>query len=216
MISESVIALVWAAAGVSFYGTTQLLSDALANGASNVVYEISTGVLGILGGVLAIAGVVVCPITSGDTAFRSARLILAETFRLEQKKIKNRLIITIPLLVIGGLLTWFAIVNDNGFQIVWRYFSWSNQTLAMIALWVSTAYLLKEGKYRFGSLLTAFPAAFMTAVSITYILVAQEGFRMDQIISYIIGLSAAVILFVIYLIALIRRKTPAHAEEFKI
>lgn len=109
-----------------------------------VVYEISTGVLGILGGVLAIAGVVVCPITSGDTAFRSARLILAETFRLEQKKIKNRLIITIPLLVIGGLLTWFAIVNDNGFQIVWRYFSWSNQTLAMIALWVSTAYLLKE------------------------------------------------------------------------
>ena len=172
--------------------------------------------LGILGGVLAIAGVVVCPITSGDTAFRSARLILAETFRLEQKKIKNRLIITIPLLVIGGLLTWFAIVNDNGFQIVWRYFSWSNQTLAMIALWVSTAYLLKEGKYRFGSLLTAFPAAFMTAVSITYILVAQEGFRMDQIISYIIGLSAAVILFVIYLIALIRRKTPAHAEEFKI
>lgn len=86
----------------------------------------------------------------------------------------------------------------------------------MIALWVSTAYLLKEGKYRFGSLLTAFPAAFMTAVSITYILVAQEGFRMDQIISYIIGLSAAVILFVIYLIALIRRKTPAHAEEFKI
>lgn len=159
IISESVIALVWAAAGVSFYGTTQLLNDALANGASNVVYEISTGVLGIFGGVLAVAGVVVCPITSGDTAFRSARLILAETFNLNQKKIFNRLLITIPLLVIGGLLTWFAIANDSGFQIVWRYFSWSNQTLAMIALWVATAYLLKKGKYRFGSLLTAFPAA---------------------------------------------------------
>lgn len=205
MISESVIALVWAAAGVSFYGTTQLLNDALANGASNVVYEISTGVLGVFGGVLAIAGVVVCPITSGDTAFRSARLILAETFKLEQKKIKNRLLITIPLLVIGGLLTWFAIVNDNGFQIVWRYFSWSNQTLAMIALWVATAYLLKKCKYRFGSLLTAFPASFMTAVSLTYILMAKEGFQLDQTVSYIAGICAAVVLFGIYILALVRR-----------
>ena len=205
MISESVIALVWAAAGVSFYGTTQLLNEALANGASNVVYEISTGVLDAFGGVLAVAGVIICPITSGDTAFRSARLILGETFKLDQKKIKNRLLITIPLLVVGGLLTWFAIVNDNGFQIVWRYFSWSNQTLAMISLWVATAYLLKKGKYRFGSLLTAFPASFMTAVSLTYLLMAKEGFRLDQTISYIAGASAAVILFIIYTVALIRR-----------
>lgn len=205
MISESVIALVWAAAGVAFYGSTQLLNDALANGASNVVYEISTGVLGIFGGILAVAGVIICPITSGDTAFRSARLILAETFNLEQKKIKNRLIITIPLLVIGGLLTWFAIVNDNGFQIVWRYFSWSNQTLAMIALWVATAYLLKKSKYRFGSLITALPASFMTAVSITYIMAADEGFNLKSQISYLTGICAAVILLVIYLIVLIRR-----------
>ena len=204
MISESVIALVWAAAGVSFYGTTQLLNEALANGASNVVYEISTGVLGAFGGVLAIAGVVVCPITSGNTAFRSARLILAETFRLEQKSIRNRLLITIPLLVAGGLLTWFAIVNDNGFQIVWRYFSWSNQTLAMIALWVATAYLLKEGTYRFGSLLTALPAVVMTGVSLTYILIAQEGFRLGQTISYISGGVAAFIMLVIYLIILMK------------
>ena len=199
MISESVIALVWAAAGVAFYGTTQLLNEALANGASNVVYEISTGVLGAFGGVLAVAGVIVCPITSGDTAFRSARLILAETFHLDQKKIKNRLLITIPLLVIGGLLTWFAIANDSGFQTIWRYFSWSNQTLAMVALWVATAYLLKKGKYRFGSLLTAFPATFMTAVSVTYILMAKEGLRLDQTVSYIIGAVAAVVLFTIYL-----------------
>ena len=206
MISEAVIALVWAAAGVSFYGTTELLNKALANGASNVVYEISTGVLGAIGGVLAIAGVVICPITSGDTAFRSARLILAETFRLEQKKIKNRLLITIPLLIVGGLLTWFAVVNDNGFQIIWRYFSWSNQTLAMIALWVSTAYLLKEGKYKFGSLLTAFPAAFMTAVSLTYIFMAQEGFHLNWTISYIVGAVTAVILFSVYLFILLRKK----------
>ena len=205
MISESVIALVWAAAGVSFYGTTQLLSEALANGASNVVYEISTGVLGVVGGILAVAGVVVCPITSGDTAFRSARLILAEIFNLDQKKIKNRLLITVPLLVIGGLLTWFAIINDNGFQIVWRYFSWSNQTLAMVALWVATAYLLKCGKYRFGSLLTALPATFMTAVSITYILMAKEGFRLDQTVSYIVGATAAALLLIVYLVGVIRK-----------
>ena len=205
MISESVIALVWAAAGVAFYGTTELLNGALASGASNVVYEISTGVLGTFGGILAIAGVVICPITSGDTAFRSARLILAETFKLDQKKIKNRLIITVPLLVIGGLLTWFAIANDSGFQTIWRYFSWSNQTLAMVALWVSTAYLLNKGKYRFGSLLTALPATFMTAVSVTYILMAKEGLKLDQTVSYIIGAVAASVLVTVYLVALIRK-----------
>ena len=211
MISESVIALVWAAAGVAFYGTTELLNNALANGASNVVYEISTGVLGTFGGILAIVGVIVCPITSGDTAFRSARLILAETFKLDQKKIKNRLIITIPLLVVGGLLTWFAIANDSGFQIVWRYFSWSNQTLAMVALWVATAYLLKKGKYRFGSLLTALPAAFMTAVSVTYILMAKEGFKLNQTVSYIIGAVAAAALLTVYLLFLIRKNTKNNA-----
>lgn len=205
MISEAVIALVWAAAGVSFYGTTELLNEALKGGASNVVYEISTGVLGVVGGILAVAGVIICPITSGDTAFRSARLVLAETFKLDQKKLKNRLIITVPLLVVGGLLTWFAIVNDNGFQTVWRYFSWSNQTLAMIALWVSTAYLLKKGKYRFGSLMTAFPAVFMTAVSVTYILTAGEGFRLDYTVSCIAGASVAFALFCLYCVMLIKQ-----------
>ena len=108
--------------------------------------------------------------------------------------------------MLGGLLTWFAIVNDNGFQTIWRYFSWSNQTLAMIALWVSTAYLLKNGKYRFGSLATALPATFMTAVSLTYILMADEGFRLGQTVSYLFGATAAVILLGIYLFALVRQK----------
>lgn len=204
MISESVIALVWAAAGVAFYGTTQLLNDALKSGASNVVYEISTGVLGTFGAILAIAGVIICPITSGDTAFRSARLILSETFKLNQKKIKNRLVITIPLLVIGGLLTWFAIVASNGFQIIWRYFSWSNQTLAMITLWVASAYLVKNSKYKFGSLLTAIPAAFMTAVTVTYIFLAEEGFHIASTPSYIIGAVATLTMITIYVIFLIK------------
>ena len=147
----------------------------------------------------------VCPITSGDTAFRSARLILAEVFKLDQKSIKNRLLLTVPLLGVGGLLTWFAIVNDNGFQTIWRYFSWSNQTLAMIALWASTAYLVKKGPYRFGSLLTAFPAAFMTAVSLTYILTAKEGMQLSQTLSCILGATAAAVLLAIYAVILLRR-----------
>ena len=210
MICESVIALVWAAAGVAFYGSTQLLNEALSHGASNVVYEISTGVLGMLGGVLAVAGVIICPVTSGDTAFRSARLILAEVFRLDQKKIGNRLVITVPLLLAGGLLTWYSLHDDKGFQSVWRYFSWSNQTLAMIALWVSTSYLIKNGKSRFASLLTALPAAFMTAVSITYILTATEGFGLDYQVSAIVGIAAAAAAFGIYLtiwIAAMKGKT---------
>ena len=205
MIAEAVIALVWAAAGVAFYGATDLLGKALEGGASNVVYEISQGVLGTAGSVLAVAGVVVCPITSGDTAFRSARLILAETFHLEQKKIKNRLIITIPLLGVGALLTWFAMRNANGFQILWRYFSWSNQTLAMISLWVATAYLMKHGKGRFSPFISACPAAFMSAVSLTYILVADEGFRVSRAVALPAGIVFAAVLFGVFLAAFLKR-----------
>jgi len=206
MISEAVIALVWAAAGVAFYGGTQLLTEALKSGASNVVYEISTGVLGNLGAILAIAGVIICPITSGDTAFRSARLILAETFWLDQKTIRNRLLVTLPLLVVGGLLTWYATTNDQGFQTVWRYFSWSNQTLAMIALWVATAYLLKVGKGRVRALLTALPATFMSAVTLTYILMAKEGFRLSSQIAYPAGIIFAALLFILFLVKSSSRK----------
>ena len=213
MISESVIALIWAAAGVAFYGSTELLDKALEAGASNVVYDISVGVLGPVGAFFAITGVIICPITSGDTAFRSARLILAESFNLEQKSIRNRLIITIPLLIIGGLLVWFAIVNDDGFQIIWRYFSWSNQTLAMIALWVATSYLLRRGKYKFGSVITAIPASFMTAVSVTYILMADEGFRLNQTISYIIGFVAAFGLMIVYAVLFVKRRLSAEKEK---
>ncbi len=213
MISESVIALVWAAAGVSFYGTEQLLCEALANGASNAVYEISTGVLGTLGGILAVAGVVICPITSGDTAFRSARLILAEVFSIDQKKLSKRLIITIPLLVAGGLLTWYALVNSNGFQTVWRYFSWSNQTLAMITLWVASAYLSKKRKRLFASLITALPATFMTAVSVTYILTANEGFGLRTGISNAAGLACAAIAFCAYCVSLAKTKKAEKSPE---
>ena len=193
MLSESVIALVWAAAGVAFYDATGGLNQALsALGQSGTVYDISTGMLGPVGGVLAIVGVIACPITSGDTAFRSARLILAEITGLEQKRIRNRLIITLPLLALGALLT------QLDFNVLWRYFSWSNQTLAMISLWVATAYLLKTHKSKPVSLLTAIPASFMSAVSMTYILMADEGFHLGARAGYSAGLLFALALFAVY------------------
>ena len=195
MLSESVIALVWAAGGVAFYGATGGLNNALSSlGQSGAVYDISTGMLGPVGGGLAIVGVIACPITSGDTAFRSARLILAEITKLDQRSIRNRLIITLPLLGVGALLT------QLDFNVLWRYFSWSNQTLAMISLWVATAYLLKTHENKTVSLLTALPATFMSAVSLTYILMASEGFRLGAGIAYPAGIVFAMALFAAYLV----------------
>ena len=205
MLSESVIALVWAAAGVAFYGSSVGLRQALMfMGQSGVVYDISTGLLGTAGGILAIVGVVACPITSGDTAFRSARLILAEITKLDQKKILNRLIITVPLLGLGALLT------QLDFDVLWRYFSWSNQSLAMITLWVATAYLVKVKPKRNISLLTAVPAAFMSAVSLTYILMAKEGFRLPMQIAYPAGIAFAVLLIAAYAVMTVRRDKWLH------
>ena len=195
MISEAVIALIWAAAGVAFYGATDILNNAISTlGQSGTVYEISNTMLGVAGGALAVVGVVVCPITSGDTAFRSARLILAEITHLDQKKIRNRLIITLPLLAVGAVLT------QLNFNVLWRYFSWSNQTLAMISLWVATAYLLKEGEKQITTLLTALPATFMSAVSMTYILMADEGFGLPSGVAYPAGAAFAAALFAVYVL----------------
>lgn len=203
MIAESVIALVWAAGGVAFYGTTDLLNQAISTlGQSGTVYDICKNMLGVVGGILAVVGVIICPISSGDTAFRSARLILAEITGLDQKKLKNRLIITLPLLGVGAILT------QLDFNVLWRYFSWSNQTLAMISLWVATSYLVREGKYRYGSFITALPATFMSAVSMTYILMSKEGFRLPESFAYPIGALFAAALFVVYLV-LLRKKLRA-------
>jgi len=206
MLSESVIALVWAAGGVAFYGATGGLYEALAeHGQSGVVYDISHGMLGTVGGILAIVGVVACPITSGDTAFRSARLILAEIFHLDQKKLKNRLFITLPLLGLGGLLT------QLDFNVLWRYFSWSNQTLAMVALWLATVYLIKTREHKITSLITAIPATYMTAVSMTYILMANEGFGIEKEIAYPIGITFALLHFVGYMF--LEHKRQKQASE---
>lgn len=190
MIAEAVIALVWAAAGTAFYVNSNELLKALTDfGQSAVVYEISSGLMGKMGGILAIIGVVACPITSGDTAFRSARLILAEWTGLKQDKLKNRLILTLPLLTIGAVLT------QVNFNVLWRYFSWSNQTLAMIALWCAAAYFIKNGK-SLSFLLPALPGTFMTAVSVTYIMMTKEGLNLPSSIAYPVGIISAFAAFV--------------------
>ncbi len=195
MLTESVIALVWAAAGVAFYGATHMLSDALSEfGQSGVVYNISTSLLGPVGGILAIVGVVICPISSGDTAFRAARLTLSEWAKLDQKPIKNRLFIALPMFVIAAVLT------QINFDVLWRYFSWSNQTLATISLWVSTAYLIKSSKHPFTSLITALPSAFMTFVIFSYILMAPEGFALPADKGYPTGIIAAAVFLVGYFV----------------
>ncbi|MBR8700848.1 Peptide transporter CstA [Fusobacterium sp. DD29] len=167
MITEGVVALVWAAAAMSFFGGVEGLATQGSNPAV-VVNTISNTVLGKVGGALAILGVVACPITSGDTAFRSARLTIADALNYKQGPIMNRFIIAIPLFAIGIVLC-----NVN-FNILWRYFSWSNQTLAAIALWAAATYLAKNKKFYWIALV---PAVFMTVVCTSFIVISPIGFR---------------------------------------
>ena len=164
MIAEGIIALVWCAAGCTVFESSQTLMEA-GSGASTTVYYICETTMGKIGGLLAVVGVVVCPISSGDTAFRSARLTLADWFKIDQSNWKKRLGMTLPLLAVG------AILCHIDYSIVWRYFSWSNQTLAMIALWTAATYMAKNHKNFW---ICAVPATFMSAVSMTYFVSAPE------------------------------------------
>ncbi|MCK8816910.1 carbon starvation protein A [Natroniella sulfidigena] len=193
MIAEGIVALIWAAAAMTFFGSTGELGSALATlgGPAGVVKEISDSMLGVTGGILAMLGVIALPISSGDTAFRSARLILADSFELEQASAKNRYKLAIPLFTVG------AILSQMDFDVIWRYFAWANQTLAMVALWAGAAYLIQQDRFHW---IATIPATFMTAVSISYILVAPEGFSLSSTIGTSGGVLAAVVaLFLFFL-----------------
>lgn len=198
MISEGIIALIWAAAGMSFFnGGIQGLFEANAsvtNNQSQIVYMIGRGLLGPVGVVLTVLGVGICPITSADTAFRSARLTIADWFHIDQTKTVKRLSITAPLLIVGAALT------QMDFSIIWRYFSFSNQTLAMIVLWAGSAYLCKWKKASMVSLMAAVPATFMSAVTCTYFFMAEECLNLPTSIAYPIGIIFAVICLLIYVV----------------
>ncbi len=187
MITEGVVALIWAAISMSFFGGIRELNEVMTANSGNaafIVNEISNSLLGKFGGFLALLGVVAAPITSGDTAFRSARLIVADFLSYKQGPIRNRLYISVPLFVIGFLLTRID------FSIIWRYFAWSNQTLAMIVLWAITVYLMQERKLFW---VTLIPAIFMTAVTTTYLFFAPEGFSLSKEISYTVGIILSVL-----------------------
>ncbi|GAA3554445.1 carbon starvation protein A [Snuella lapsa] len=181
MITEGIVALIWAAAAMTFFGNVEGLNIVMLENNNNAAWaanEISLNMLGGIGGFLALLGIVAAPITSGDTAFRSARLILSDVFKSNQKKIKNRLYISLPLFTIAFILT------QIDFGVIWRYFAWSNQTLATVVLWTITAYLIYENKTYW---VTMVPAMFMTMVCSTYILIAPEGFELANNVAYIGG-----------------------------
>jgi len=203
MIGEGIIALIWATLGMSFYSGAEALNTALGQGGpAYVVNEISTALLGPFGGLLAIIGVVILPISSGDTAFRSARLIIADFFKLQQKETSKRLLLAVPLFVIGFL------VSRGDFGLIWRYFGWANQTLATVVLWTSAAYLIKEAKLHW---IATIPATFMTAVATTYLAYAKIGFGLSLNVATPIGIVVAILCLVIFLIKF--RNVEAGVED---
>ncbi|MDX9931046.1 MAG: carbon starvation protein A [Bacteroidales bacterium] len=194
MITEGILALIWAAAAMAFFGGVEQLNDTMLAQKSNaawVVNEISNTLLGRFGAVLAILGVVAAPITSGDTAFRSARLIVADFLHLSQKKIFHRLFIAAPLFLGGFVLT------QIDFGVIWRYMAWSNQTLATITLWAITVYLVLDKKTWIVSFI---PAAFMTMVTSSYIFFAPEGLQLSYHLSASIGAGITLIVLMLFFI----------------
>lgn len=208
MVSEGVIALIWSAAGCAVYqvtgGLNTGLQQALSSGQSAAVYDVCTKTMGGIGVALALLGVIACPITSGDTSFRSARLVLADWFKLEQQSIKNRLILCVPVLGAGAFLGVGNVIGFIDYSIVWRYFSWTNQTLAMIVLWTASMYLFKQKKNYW---ITAVPATFMSAVSATYFMLGDECLGQfinrdgvyNTAVAYPVGCAVAVLLLAVFI-----------------
>ena len=199
MITEGIVALIWATVSSYFFYAEpqpgyQLITEFSNNGfstsAPKVVNIICNDWLGVAGGILAMLGVVAAPITSGDTALRSARLIIADFIRIEQRSIKRRLLISVPLFLCCIALLLWQVENPDGFNVIWQYFGWSNQTLSVFTLWAITVYLLKNGKpYYF----TLIPALFMTTVCATFLFVSKQAFGMPERVGYLLG---AVVLIV--------------------
>lgn len=187
MIIEGIVALIWAAVASAFFYENGMEE----NNAAVIVDSVTKEWLGIAGAFLALLGVIFAPITSGDTAFRSARLIVADILKIDQKKISKRLLISIPLFIAS-----FLILQIN-FDILWRYFAWCNQTLAVFTLWAITIYLTK---HKSNYLITLIPALFMTMVCISYIFIAPEGLHLNANISYIAGAVATLISLILYII----------------
>ena len=188
MIAEGIIGLIWVTLGLSFYQSPEAL--AAAGPAPVVVKNISIELLGKFGGILAVLGVVILPVSTGDTAFRSARMLLADTFKLDQHPVRNRIVLAIPLFAVGIALT---LVD---FNVIWRYFGWANQTMACVALWACSVYLARRGRCHW---ITTLPAIFMTVVVTSFICNAKIGLGLDMNISTYAGIGLAALLFIIFM-----------------
>ncbi len=186
MITEGIVALIWAAAATYFFHENGMAE----NNASVIVDSITRDWLGTVGGVLAILGVIAAPITSGDTAFRSARLIVADFLNLEQKSIRRRLYICVPMFVVAIGLLLYSLRDAEGFNMIWRYFAWANQTLSVFTLWAITVYLARVRKPYW---ITLLPALFMTCICTTYICIAPEGLERSHLFSYAAGAAAVLV-----------------------
>ncbi len=209
MITEGIVALIWATVSIYFfyYSGWRQVVDANSihafleqtNGgkaliqyftAPNVVEKVCTGWLGIFGGVLAIFGVVAAPITSGDTAFRSARLIIADALHLSQRSIHKRLLVAIPMFCAALALLAWQMANPDGFNTIWQWFGWSNQTLAVFTLWTITVYLVQRKKPFIISLI---PALFMTVVCSTFLFISPMAAGLSKTVSYCCSVLSLVI-----------------------
>ena len=213
MVCEGVIALIWAAAGCALYTITDGkmvgLAEALAAGQSAAIYDVCLKTMGNVGVALAMIGVVICPITSGDTAFRSARLIVADFLGMEQKSMRRRLYICIPMFVVAIGLLLYSLRDANGFNMIWRYFAWANQTLAVFTLWAITVFLAVSKK---PYIITLVPALFMTCVCSTYICIAPEGLGLSHTVSYGVGIACVVVAAVWFYIWINKQKTRKLSE----
>ncbi len=203
MITEGVVALIWCTVSSWFFyaeGWREICpTEFLAQNektitqffsAPQVVMEVCQGWLGAFGAILAVLGVVAAPITSGDTAFRSARLIVADALRIDQRPIMKRLIVSVPLFVIAIALLVWQLGNPDSFNVIWKYFGWANQALAIFTLWSITVYLaLKKKAY----IITMIPAMFMTFVCVSFLCVSHIALGMPLLWGYAIGFAAAVI-----------------------
>ncbi len=203
MIAEGAIALVWATVGMTFYQDPAALGETLgAGGPGKVVSDAAYTLMGSVGGIFAMLGVIVLPITSGDTAFRATRLTIAEVFKLPQSEAGKRLMIAVPLFALG------AVLSQVDFNIIWRYFGFANQTLSSMALWAGAAYLYRNGRFHW---IASLPATFMTAVCGAYIFAEKNmGLGLSYDVSNMIGIGFALICLVVFIL----RGNKAKVEEY--
>ena len=198
MITEGIVALIWATvASWFFYGSPtpgyELIAGAdkgFYTSAPAVVNLVCNDWLGVIGAILAMLGVVAAPITSGDTALRSARLIVAEWLKLDQRPIPKRLMISVPLFACCIALLVWQIGNPDGFNTIWQYFGWSNQALSVFTLWTLTVFLVREKKPFW---ITLIPALFMTTVCSTFLFVSKQAFGLPGTIGYPLGIASLLV-----------------------